>query len=156
MPMIKLIGTLLMLVTAGLAVLLGIRRERRRLSVSDGWIELIGMIRTQIVCYRRPLDEILEGLKFEGVDDTCNPHERLVAVLEESAPYLSPTQFRTIEAFVRQIGQGYVDDQRALCDHTLDTLRPLCDALYKEHPVRVRLVLTVTLGACLGCSILLW
>lgn len=153
----KLLGLCCILLSGGVALAAEIRKERRRLRVSDGWIELIRTVRTQIDCYLLPLDDILSGVCIEGATPSeSSATQKLQAVLRLGAPYLSPEQYRVISELVQRLGQGYREEQLRLCDAALERLCPLRDALYAEYPLRLRLALTLSIGASVGFCILFW
>ena len=59
--MLKFLGALLIFAVGVFAAFVSVQYEKKRLSVVDGWIDLILYIRSQIDCYRMPLDDILSG-----------------------------------------------------------------------------------------------
>ena len=59
--MLKFFGALLVLAVGIFAAFVSVQYEKKRLTVVDGWIDLILYIRGQIDCYLMPLDDILSG-----------------------------------------------------------------------------------------------
>jgi hypothetical protein len=154
---LKCLGGLLILGTGGILAHAGAIAERRRLSVLDGWIDLIFYLRGQIDCYLTPLDCILAGAD-KALLDACmgsGKTRTLSSLLQASAPYLGAESQRALQAFLRGSG-GYREEQLKCCDYCLDTLRPLREKLAAELPARIRLCVTLCLCVAFGTAILLW
>ena len=153
----KLIGGGMILGVGTVAAVLGIRRETRKLTVLDGWIDLIAHIRNQIDCYLTPLDEILRAAKLNGL---CNTKEigqpSLAELLQATASGLGEEERRLLNAFVGEIGNGYREDQIRKCTDYLETLRALRRDRAAGLSPRIRVLLALCLGASLGTTILLW
>ena len=99
--MLKFLGALLILSVGGLAAFISVEYEKKRLSVVDGWIDLISYIRGQINCYLMPLGDILSGgdrALFEACMSPSNAAD-LPAILDASGIYLDGDGKRIIESF---------------------------------------------------------
>ena len=59
--MLKLLGALLILSVGVFSAYVSVQYEKKRLTVVDGWIDLILYIRGQIDCYLLPIGDILSG-----------------------------------------------------------------------------------------------
>lgn len=154
----KLLGSLLILAAGAGGAILSARTEQRKLTVLDGWIDLIAHVRARIDCYLTPLDEILSALDPELVR-RCGgslPCRSCAALLQSASPALSPEGRRLIGAFVSGIGDGYREEQVRACDYYLDALRELRKKTAAELPARIRVRAALCLTAALGAAILLW
>ena len=158
MPAVKIIGCLLVLGAGGLAAFSTVRYERRRISVLDGWIDLIFYIRTQIDCYLTPLNEILAGADEELLyacmgDGHCR---ELGVLLQNCRLYLNPEAHRLLTAFARELGSSYREEQVKRCDYYISSLRSIRDKQMEELPAKIRVGVALCLCAALGIAILLW
>lgn len=154
----KLLGSLLILAAGGGAAFLSARTERRQLTVLDGWIDLIALVRARIDCYLTPLDEIFSALDPDLVR-RCGgtlPCRSCAVLLRSASPELSSEGRRLIGAFVTGIGDGYREEQVRACDYYLDALRELRKKTAAELPARIRVRVALCLTAALGAAILLW
>ena len=154
----KILGGGLILGTGIAAAFLGVRREKRKLLILDGWIDLISLIRNQIDCYLTPLDEILQ--KAEPLISLPQAKEgaapTLFSLFDATAWGLGEEEKRLINEFVHEIGNGYREDQIQKCGYYLESLRSLRRARAAELSPRIRVMLAVSLCASLGAAILLW
>ncbi len=158
MILLKLFGAGALLAAGGFFAYSFIRYERHRLTVSEAWIDLILYIRAQIDCYLTPLDEILAGADRELLD-ACMCHDPapdLRTLLACSTPYLNSECRRLIEGLIRELGSSYREEQLRRCEYYAHALEAHRDAIAKELPARIRLVLTLSLTAVIGIAILLW
>ena len=156
--MLKFLGALLILAVGFFAAFVSVQYEKKRLSVVDGWIDLILYIRSQIDCYRMPLDDILSGgdrALFEACMSPSNAAD-LPAILEASGIYLDGDGKRLIESFVREIGAGYREEQIKRCDFFISSLRTQRERIAAQLPLRTRLCATLCICIALATAILLW
>ena len=150
MSALKACGVLVMLIAGGIGAWSGVRYERRRLRVVEGWIDTIRYIRTQIDCYLTPLGEILERCPSTvGTTD-------LSALLASSRLYLDADTYRFLETFTRELGGSYREEQLKNCDFCLAELYHKRETLSRELPSRQRLALTLCTCLSIGAAILLW
>jgi hypothetical protein len=156
--LIKLLGAFLVLSVGGFSVFGTVRYEKKRITVLEGWIDLILYIRSQIDCYLTPLSEILLSTDPDlmractsGSDDAD-----LGAILRSSAIYLDGSTKRLLERFVRKIGDGYREEQIKHCDYYVSALRAARDRMATDRPSRIRLYSTVSICTAIGTAILLW
>lgn len=158
MLLIKILGGGLILSAGSFAAYSAVRFEKRKLSVIDGWIDLIFHIRSQIDCYLMPLDEILACTDLE-ILKACmcrTPHPDLSTLLHTSAPYLSREGERLLTAFVKEIGGSYREEQLRRCDYYINALRTIREKIADDLPARQKLCITISLCAAAGTAILLW
>ena len=154
---LKLIGGGIILGVGISSAILGIRRERRKLAILDGWINLISYIRNQIDLYLTPLDEILQ--KADPVEIPISPKGdpiTLQSLLRATAWGLGEEEKRLVSEFVHEIGNGYREDQIHKCGYYLESLRSLRTSRAAELSPRIRVMLAISLCASLGVAILLW
>lgn len=156
--MLKFLGALLIFAVGVFAAFVSVQYEKKRLSVVDGWIDLILYIRSQIDCYLMPLDDILSGgdrALFEACMSPSNAAD-LPAILEASGIYLDGNGKRLIEGFVREIGAGYREEQIKRCDFFISSLRTQRERIAAQLPLRTRLCATLCICIALATAILLW
>lgn len=156
--MLKILGVLLILSVGVFAAFVSVQYEKKRLSVVDGWIDLILYIRGQIDCYLMPLGEILSSSDralFEACMSPANAAD-LPAILGASQIYLDGDAKRTLENFVREIGAGYREEQLKRCDFFISSLRAQRERIAAELPLRIRLCATLCICIALATAILLW
>ena len=156
----KLLGVLLILAVGVFASYSSVRYEKRRLTVIDGWIDLIFYIRSQIDCFLMPIGQILENgeqpllqacasISPDGATD-------LSAILRASSLYLDGEGKRLLEAFVREIGSSYREEQIRRCDYYISSLQVLRAKIADALPMRIRLCAALCMCIALGIAILLW
>ena len=158
MILLKLLGAGLIASVGGFAAYCAVRFEKKKLTVLDGWIDLIFHIRGQIDCYLTPLDEILASAD-EEILSACmgsTPHPDLHTLLDASSPYLGGESRRLLSGFVREIGGSYREEQLRRCDYYVTALRTLREKIAADLPARVKLSITVSICSALGVAILLW
>ena len=156
--MLKLFGVLLILSVGIFAAFVSVQYEKKRLTVVDGWIDLILYIRGQIDCYLMPIGDILSGgdrALFEACMSPANAAD-LPAILDASQIYLDGDARRTLESFVREIGGGYREEQLKRCDFFISSLRTQRERIATELPMRIRLCATLCVCIALATAILLW
>ena len=156
--MIKLLGAGLVLSVGVISAFGTVRYEKKRLSVLDGWIDLILYIRSQIDCYLTPLGDILangDPSLLRACMSEGNETD-LEAILRASSIYLDGNAKRTLEGFVREIGSGYREEQVKHCDYCISVLRRERERMSAELPLRVRLYAALFICISLGTAILLW
>lgn len=154
---LKLIGGGLIIGVGITAALLGIRRERQRLRILESWIDLISDIRNQIDLYLTPLDEILQKTELFALSSSKKATSiSLQSLFNNTAWGLDEEEKRLIGGFVREIGDGYREDQVQKCDYYLNGLRSLRASRAAELSPRIRVMLALGLCASLGTAILLW
>ena len=156
--MLKFFGALLILSVGIFAAFVSVQYEKKRLSVVDGWIDLILYIRGQIDCYLIPLGDILSGgdrALFEACMSPSNAAD-LPAILGASQIYFDGDAQRILESFIRGIGAGYREEQLKRCDFFIASLRTQRERIAAQLPMRVRLCATLCICIALATAILLW
>ena len=156
--MLKFLGALLILSVGVFAAFVSVQYERKRLSVVDGWIDLILYIRGQIDCYLMPLDDILSGGDRALLEACMSPSNAadLPAILASCEIYLDGDAKRTLDSFVREIGAGYREEQIKRCDYFISSLRAQRERIAAALPLRARLCATLCICLALATAILLW
>ena len=156
--MLKILGALLILSVGVFSAYVSVQYEKKRLTVVDGWIDLILYIRGQIDCYLLPIGDILLGgdrALFEACMSPSNAAD-LPAILGASEIYLDGDAKHTLESFVREIGTGYREEQLKRCDFFIASLRTQRERIAAALPMRVRLCATLCICLSLATAILLW
>ena len=154
---LKLIGGAMIIGVGIAAAILGARRERRKLAILDGWIDLISYIQNQIDCYLTPLDEIIRDAESMTLSHAKKGDQTSLSSLFQSTEWgLGEEEKRLVAAFVREIGNGYREDQIRKCNYYLENLRSLRGVRAAELPPRIRVMLALSLCSSLGAAILLW
>lgn len=158
MVTVKLIGALLILGVGAVSAVSAAKYEKRKLSVSDAWIDLIFYIRGQIDCYLTPLADILSSGESALLRACLSNGDEtdLSAILRSSSVYLDGESKRLLESFVREIGTSYREEQVRRCDYYITALREQRERIARDAPVRIRLAVTLCLCIALGSAILLW
>jgi hypothetical protein len=156
--MLKFLGALLILSVGVFAAFVSVQYEKRRLSVVDGWIDLILYIRGQIDCYLLPIEDILSSGDRALLEACMSPSNAadLPAILASCEIYLDGDAKRTLESFVREIGAGYREEQIKRCDFFIASLRTQREKIAASLPLRVRLCATLCICLALATAILLW
>lgn len=161
--LLKLLGTLILIIAGGYVSLTVSRFERRRLDVLDGYISLIYYIKGQIDCYAMPLPDIIARADPAllaaclGVDPNQPiPAAPLPTLLQESRLYLDPESERLLTSFTGELGTTHRTEQVARCDHYIQALTAERQKLHTTLPARLRTSATLTLACTLCLAILLW
>ena len=156
--MLKFLGALLILSVGVFAAFVSVQYEKRRLTVVDGWIDLILYIRGQIDCYLLPIEDILSSGDRALLEACMSPSNAadLPAILASCEIYLDGDAKRTLESFVREIGAGYREEQIKRCDFFIASLRTQREKIAASLPLRVRLCATLCFCLALATAILLW
>ena len=154
---LKLIGGAMILGVGIAAAILGARREKRKLAILDGWIDLISYIRNQIDLYLTPLDEILQKADAIGLSHPQKENPPCLSALFHATAWgLGEEEKRLIGGFVNEIGDGYREDQIRKCGYYLENLRALRTSRAAELSPRIRVMLALSICSSMGVAILLW
>ena len=154
----KLLGVLLLLGTGVLSSKTLSYYERKRVAILDGWLDLIYHIRTQIDCYLTPVEQIFAEASpallraCMGDRNVKNPTQ----LLKCSRLYLNEESANLLEAFGREIGCCYREEQVKRCDYYLSALRNQRDQQSAKLPARLRAHGALCLCGAFGLAILLW
>ena len=68
--MLKLLGCVMLISTGGFAAFQAAALEKKKLSVTEGWLELLFYIRTRIDCHLTPIEQIFEEVTQGSGHDT--------------------------------------------------------------------------------------
>ncbi len=158
MLFLKLLGSLLILFAGGAGAVSIVKMEQHRLSVLDGWIDLLQFIRSGIDCFLAPMGEI-----FEKIDPdlfyACMGRERTKNfgdLLASSRLFLSGDAHRQLRAFFREIGGGNREDQIKRCDYAIDALRTIREKEAEELAPKQKAHVAICICAAFAIAILLW
>ncbi len=152
----KLFGALLVLLAAFTSGAECSRTEKKRLALLDAWIELIFFIRSQIDCYLSPVESLLEGADLSAFPQALPESPTLSSLFLSSQALLDKEAERLLDAFVREIGGIYREEQLKRCDHYTEALSRLREKQAAELSGRVRAARALSLCIALGLIILLW
>ena len=155
---LKLLGGLILLCAGGQTAWNLRTYEKRRVSVLDGWLDLLFYIRTSIDCYLTPVEDIFAEadptlLRACMGDGTVKSPTDLLSC---SLPYLDEEAKRLLESFSREIGNCYREEQVKRCDYYLSALRAIREKKTAELPARLRVRSALCLCSAVGLAILLW
>ena len=156
--MVKLLGSILILTAGVLTAQHTIAKERRRLAVLDGWVELLVYIRSQIDCFLTPVGEILEHAD-PALLRACTAGSvprSLPQLFSAALPYLDPTCRRLLGGMIREIGSNYREEQLKRCDYYLAALQSRRDTVAASLPSRQKLCRALCICIAAGGAILLW
>lgn len=155
---LKMLGGTMVIAAGSFAAFSLSSYERKKLTVLDAWIDLIFHIRGQIDCYLMPLDEIL-ACADASILKGCmcrSPHPDLPALARASSPYLAEESQRLVNAFIKEIGGSYREEQLKRCDYYIRALRDIREKLAKDLPARIKLTVSLCICGAIGAAILLW
>ena len=158
MTVVKLVGSALLVLAGCYAAHIGARDLKKRLSVTEAWMELIRLIRIQIDCYMLPLDAILASVDSALLSRAGAgvPENTLPALLTRSLPFLDAETERLLSAFVRELGTSYREEQLKRCDYYLAALQSRRDTVAASLPSRQKLCRALCICIAAGSAILLW
>lgn len=156
--MLKLLGSLLILLAGGTAARLSVKAETQRLAVLDGWIALLLYVRSRIDCFLMPQGEIFTSLDREqlarcGGSQACTS---LGALFHTAKGQLAAESRRLIGDLLKEIGGGYREEQVRACDYCIGALREQRAKQAQELPAHVRVRVALSLSAAFSTVILLW
>lgn len=155
----RLIGSLLLIGTFGYLGYYFSMMEGRRVRQTEGFLFLLRHIRTGIVCFANPVEDIYSGFENPALE-TCGflPALRtggfahaLYACRERL--YLEEEELRTLHAFSEEVGKSYSHEQAVICDYTIGEMEKALQRRQEEAPRRARAARSLTM--CGGLMLLL-
>lgn len=154
----KIIGSIIIAVSALAMAISHCRYEERRLRTLDGFISLLFYIKGQIDCYSLPLSDILSTLPVKIFSDCNTPEgaEGLDDMIDNSRIYLEEESERLLEAFSSEFGSTFRDEQLRRCDHYISALGEQRGRLFAEVGRSRRVGSAVWICSSLCLLILLW
>lgn len=157
---LKLIGGGLIVGSGAYAAYVSSQAERKKLSVLDGWLELLFYIREQIECFLTPQGELLKHASKETLKkcagNAADAPRDLQKLLGTATPYLDSESQQLLTAFLAELGSSYRQEQVRRCDQYLSKLQRIRGELALELPKKVRLGTALRICASLGITVLLW
>ena len=157
---VKLIGGMLIVGSGAYAAYLSSRAEQKKLTVLDGWLELLFYIREQIECFLTPQSELLRYADKETLKKCIGggalPARDLKKLLDTATPHLDNDSRQLLSSFLAELGSSYREEQVRRCDQYLSKLQRIRGELASELPKRIRLNVALRLCASLGITVLLW
>lgn len=155
---LKLLGSALLLLAGIGNGALAVGREKEKLAVLDGWIELLRFIQEQIDCYLTPVEELLL-LADKALLEQCRCQRKdcgLDAGLQRSAPSLQAESLRLLSAFAKEIGGSYREEQIKRCNYYRQALLSVRQKQAEELRGKSRLYRGMSICAAIGAALLLW
>ncbi|MBQ8351154.1 MAG: hypothetical protein IJY20_03810 [Clostridia bacterium] len=133
--------------------------EGRRVRQMEGFLLLVRHVRTGIVCFAEPMEEIYRRFENEALE-TCG----FLPALREGGfasalhvcrdrLYIGAEEGRALAAFAREVGKSYSREQAAVCDYTIGELEAALRRHQEEAPRRARAARS--LAVCGGLALLI-
>ena len=103
--------------------------ERKRLRQCEGFLLLLRHIRAQISCFRMPIGRIYASFSTEELEqcgflsllrDTEDLEKALLGA--KGNIWISEEEISLLKAFGRELGEGYAEEQIAVCDYYIGEL----------------------------------
>ena len=134
------------------------KRYSERLSSAEAYLALLRYIRSQIDCYALPIGDILERADKDllircgwRMEDSPRSLEELLEKSESVDFGANPL----LREFCLDFGNNYRDEQLRRCDHYINALSDISDALARELPSKKKLNSTLCISGALAVVILL-
>ena len=155
---VKLIGSALVVI-GGAAMAYNLNaRAKRALSITEGLINLIRHVKTQVSCYATPIDKILSGCErsvFEACGYAKEATPQSIGELIEGCPMLEGRALGVMNEFSRGFGKSYRADQVRLCESSIEELSALRSDISDKLPIRRKLNSTLCISSAMAIVILL-
>lgn len=122
------------------------KREKEKIKKANKLSEFIRYIRAQISYFSLPADKIFKAYK---TDDSLI--ENIISGnLSTLDFFFCKDMSNDIKDFFSSLGNGYKDEQLALCDFTLSKTEDFINKMNKEFPGKVRIFRSMALftGIC--------
>ena len=154
---VKIIGALLITLSALTASISHGRFQKRRLLTVDGFISLLAYIKGRIDCYALPLSEILSSLSLNILYDCNCPEgaETLDEMINNSRIYLDEESERLLDSFSLEFGSIFREEQLRRCDYYIEALTEQRGKVYEDVKKRSRVGSALLICSSLGLLILL-
>ena len=148
----RLIGALLLVGTFGYIGYHFSVMEGRRVRQTEGFLLLLRHIRTGIVCFSNPIEDIYRSFTNPALE-ACGflPALRTggfahaLRVCRESL-YMEEEEWHTLLAFSEEVGKSYSHEQAAICDYTIAEMEKALHCRQEEAPRRARAARSLTGG----------
>lgn len=158
MGVFKLVGALLLAVSAARGAYVMNQRASLSLKQAEGWLALLRYIRTQVDCFALPIPRILSQCDLSlltacgyGKEERPRDLEQLLCDCD-----LRDGEVRGIVgAFVGEFGKGYREEQLRSCEYYRELLSARRASLAEQLPARKRVTSTLWLSGALATVILL-
>ena len=151
--MIKLLGIVLLLVGGVLVTVSINRRASERLSLTEGWIDLISYVKNRVELFALPISEILtectrEQLLRCGYQEKARPADLTDMLLNSEKADIETQQI--IESFSKEFGRCYRREQVKRCELCIAELELQRKRMKEQLPTKKRLTATLCISGCLG------
>ena len=123
------------------------KREKEKIKKANKLAEFIRYIRAQISYFSLPVDMIFKAYKS---DDTLTG-DIISGKLSSLDSFFDKDTADVIKDFFSSLGNGYKDEQLALCDFTMSAIEDFTDKMNKEFSGKVRVFRSMAIftGVCL-------
>ena len=123
------------------------KREKEKIKKANKLAEFIRYIRAQISYFSLPVDMIFKAYKS---DDTLT-EDIISGKLSSLDSFFDKDTADVIKGFFSSLGNGYKDEQLALCDFTMSAIEDFTDKMNKEFSGKVRVFRSMAIftGVCL-------
>ena len=123
------------------------KREKEKIKKANKLAEFIRYIRAQISYFSLPVDMIFKAYKS---DDTLTG-DIISGKLSSLDSFFDKDTSDVIKDFFSSLGNGYKDEQLALCDFTMSAIEDFTDKMNKEFSGKVRVFRSMAIftGVCL-------
>lgn len=153
----KIIGAVLILISAVCACAAVIVIEKKHLEQLGAIVSLVTLIEVQIENFNLPLHEILKKadkklLLLCGFDENEVPD--LTALKEKKDLLLDGKEKNVLFEFADTLGHSYRDGQLASCRHSRTELQKMYTERKNDFSKKTRL--TVTLGVCAALALIIF
>ena len=156
--MFKIAGVLMIVSCGGALAYWLNHRARMALMQTEGFIDLVRYLRSEIDCFSMPIPTALERCP-DTIFQKCGAQRfrgaRTVSELLDACEILSPEISEAMQRFAADVGRGYKHEQLSLCDRTAELLEGYRNLLAEQLPVKRKLNGTLCLCSALVIVILL-
>ena len=155
--MIKLFAIVLLLLGGVLVTVSINRRASERLSLTEGWIDLISYIKNRVELFALPISDILTGCSREqlvrcGYQEKERPTDLSDLLLKSEKADIETQQI--IESFSKEFGRCYRREQVKRCELCIAELELQRKRMKEQLPTRKRLTATLCMSGCFGIALL--
>lgn len=157
---LKALGAFFLLASATWTAYSSCLREQKKLILLDAWIELLFYTKGQIDRYLTPREALLKNadhtLLRRCADGAKNPPGEWNALFQCAEKSLDGESRKLLRAFLGELGECYREEQLRRCDHYLNALERVRQALSLEIPRRMKLDISLCVCGALAITVLLW
>ena len=146
----KIFGCVLIFVSCLLSSHFYERYLKKRIEILEEFISLIVFIRNKIEYFSIPINKIL--LEFNAKTKFI---KSLIENKEINCAYFDKETENLLSSFISNVGNGYKNEQIALCDYNIEIFRQKMNKNKEEYPKKVKTFRAVSLFIGISIIILL-